>query len=113
MPIKLCDILGRGGAFARHQVREQTGIIELIEELFDGRGIVQGWREAPENLPPRGRRAVEQAASAWMTNKTAREALALALTELVNDGEITRARASELARMVLRKNAVRLYGLGK
>ncbi len=51
--------------------------------------------------------------SAWMTNKTAREALALALSELVQDGEITRARASELARMVLRENAVKLYGLSK
>lgn len=51
--------------------------------------------------------------SAWLTNRTAREALALALTELIHDGEITRARASELARLVLRENAIRLYGLDK
>ena len=50
--------------------------------------------------------------SAWLTNKTAREALAIALTEMVNDGEITRRRASELARMVLRENANGLYGFG-
>ena len=49
--------------------------------------------------------------SAWMTNKTAREALALALAGMVTDGDITRERASELARMVLRENAGRLYGL--
>ena len=49
--------------------------------------------------------------SAWMTNKTAREALAIALTGMLRDGDITRARASELARMVLRENAVGLYGL--
>ena len=49
--------------------------------------------------------------SAWMTNRTAREALAVALTGMVRDGDITRGRASELARMVLRENAVRLYGL--
>jgi predicted TIM-barrel fold metal-dependent hydrolase len=42
---------------------------------------------------------------------TAREALALALTGMVKDGEITRARALELARMVLRGNAIKLYGL--
>jgi hypothetical protein len=30
---------------------------------------------------------------------------------LVNDGEITRGRAIELARMVLRENAIKLYGL--
>ena len=47
----------------------------------------------------------------WLTNKTAREALAIALTGMVRDGQITRGRASELARMVLRENAVRLYGL--
>jgi len=50
--------------------------------------------------------------SAWLTNKTAREALAIALTEMINDGEITRPRASELARMVLRENANQLYGFG-
>lgn len=49
--------------------------------------------------------------SAWMTNQTAREALAMALTGMVQDGDITRERASELARMVMRENAVKLYGL--
>jgi hypothetical protein len=30
---------------------------------------------------------------------------------MMNDGEITRDRALELARMVLRENAIKLYGL--
>jgi predicted TIM-barrel fold metal-dependent hydrolase len=47
----------------------------------------------------------------YSTNQTARKALAIALTGMVNDGEITRPRALELARMVLRENAMRLYGL--
>jgi predicted TIM-barrel fold metal-dependent hydrolase len=47
----------------------------------------------------------------WLSNKTAREALALALTGMVRDGEVTRERASELARMVMRENAARLYGI--
>jgi predicted TIM-barrel fold metal-dependent hydrolase len=47
----------------------------------------------------------------WLTTKTARLALAMALTEMMKDGEITRGRASELARMVLRENAIKLYGL--
>ena len=47
----------------------------------------------------------------YSTNLTARRALAIALTGMVNDGEITRTRASELARMVLRENAMKLYGL--
>jgi predicted TIM-barrel fold metal-dependent hydrolase len=49
--------------------------------------------------------------SGWMAAKTGRQALAIALTGMVRDGEITRARASELARMVLRENARALYGL--
>jgi len=46
-----------------------------------------------------------------MTSTTGRKALALALTGMVNDKEITRERAIELARMVLRENAIKLYGL--
>jgi uncharacterized protein len=48
---------------------------------------------------------------AWLSNTTARQALALALTGMMNDGEINRERAIELARMVLHNNAARLYGL--
>src|SRR2546421_5577307 len=48
---------------------------------------------------------------AWLSNTTARQALALALTGMMNDGEIDRARAMELARMVLHDNAARLYNL--
>jgi hypothetical protein len=47
----------------------------------------------------------------WLTTRTGRSALALALTAMMNDGEITRERAVELAHMVLRENAARLYGL--
>lgn len=54
--------------------------------------------------------AVDWGELAWLSNTTAREALALALTGMMNDGEITRAQASELARMVLRENAKKLYG---
>ena len=39
------------------------------------------------------------------------QALAMALTGMVRDGEVSRARAVELARMVLRENARQLYGL--
>jgi hypothetical protein len=51
--------------------------------------------------------------SGWLAARAGREALGLALTGMLNDGEITRARASELARMVLRENAAKLYGLGR
>ncbi|MGZ8847087.1 MAG: amidohydrolase family protein [Pyrinomonadaceae bacterium] len=48
---------------------------------------------------------------AWLSNSSARQALAMALTGMINDGEVDRARALELARMVLRENAIKLYGL--
>jgi predicted TIM-barrel fold metal-dependent hydrolase len=47
----------------------------------------------------------------WLTNDVGRRALALALTGMMHDGEITRARALELAHMALHDNAARLYGL--
>jgi uncharacterized protein len=47
----------------------------------------------------------------WVASHTAREALATALADLVGDGTITRARASDIGRLVLRENARRLYGL--
>jgi predicted TIM-barrel fold metal-dependent hydrolase len=47
----------------------------------------------------------------YQTTTTARQALALALTGMMRDDEITRARASEIARAVMRENAVKLYGL--
>ena len=45
----------------------------------------------------------------WQTTTSAREALAIALTGMMNDGEITRPRAFEIARMVMRGNAAALY----
>lgn len=55
--------------------------------------------------------AVDWGEIAWLSNTTARQALGLALTGMMNDGEITRERALELARMVLRDNAIKLYAL--
>jgi hypothetical protein len=46
----------------------------------------------------------------WMAARTGRQALGIALTAMMRDGEISRARAGELARMVLRDNARKLYG---
>jgi predicted TIM-barrel fold metal-dependent hydrolase len=49
--------------------------------------------------------------SGYVADKTGREALDIALTGMMRDGEITRDRALELAQMVLRDNARKLYGL--
>ena len=64
-------------------------------DAFDG-GAEQGWEQV-----------------AWVASTTARQALAIALTGMLRDGEISRERAEGLARMVLRENAARVYGLAK
>ena len=47
----------------------------------------------------------------WLMTHKARRALAIALTAMMNNGEITRERALQIARMVLHDNAAKLYGL--
>ena len=49
--------------------------------------------------------------AALIAANSGREALGRALTGMLRDGEITRERAVELAKMVLRDNARKLYGL--
>jgi predicted TIM-barrel fold metal-dependent hydrolase len=47
--------------------------------------------------------------TAWIGAAAVRQALALALSGMMQDGEITRPRALELAQKVLRENALQLY----
>ncbi|MGO8829704.1 MAG: amidohydrolase family protein [Steroidobacteraceae bacterium] len=47
--------------------------------------------------------------STWIANRDARQALGIALTGMLEDNEISRRRAGELARMVLQGNAQALY----
>jgi hypothetical protein len=50
--------------------------------------------------------------AAWIATKNGRAALALALTGMIREGEVSRARAEEIATMVMRTNAWKLYNLG-
>ncbi len=50
--------------------------------------------------------------TAWISAKNGRTALAIALTDMMRNGEVSRARAEEIATMVMRTNASRLYNLG-
>jgi len=45
----------------------------------------------------------------WQTTQSSREALAIALTGMIEDTEISRERALEIAHMVLHDNAAKLY----
>jgi hypothetical protein len=47
----------------------------------------------------------------WLLTDKSRQALAIALDAMVSDGEISRGRAIEIARMVLHDNAAKLYGI--
>jgi hypothetical protein len=51
------------------------------------------------------------AESTWIASHNARQALGTALTGMLDDGEITRGRAEQIARLVLRGNAETLYRL--
>jgi hypothetical protein len=50
--------------------------------------------------------------NAWIASNTAREALAIALSGMIKDHEISLDRAKEIAMMVMRTNANKLYNLG-
>jgi predicted TIM-barrel fold metal-dependent hydrolase len=80
-------------------------------------GAIREWLEyAPEKVmfatdayPVSEEMSWEEAG--WVAATTGRQALGLALTVMMHDGEITRARAVEIAHMVLRENARQLYRL--
>lgn len=57
-----------------------------------------------------GTAEIDWAEYAFQANASGRKALAMALTGMMQDGEITRARALEIARMVMRGTALHLYG---
>jgi predicted TIM-barrel fold metal-dependent hydrolase len=50
--------------------------------------------------------------NAWIASQTARQALAIALSGMMRANEISRSRAEEIATMVMRTNAGKLYNLG-
>ena len=89
-------------------LRSTQALSRTLEEWLDftPEKILFGTDAYPEDTP-----LANWEEKAWLTTRTSREALALALSRMVSTGRITRARAEELARMVLRENSVRLYGL--
>ena len=47
--------------------------------------------------------------TAWIGTTTGRQALVIALSEMVRNGEVKRGRAEEIATMVMRTNSAKLY----
>lgn len=64
---------------------------------------------ATDGYPYSGAMGWEEAT--WLASRNVRTALGLALTGMERDGEVSPRRAAELARMVLRGNAAKLYSL--
>ena len=95
--ISMMDILlppHQLAAVLRQWLGEWPDKVLFGSDAFDG-GAEQGWEQV-----------------AWVGSNTARRALAVALTGMLRDGEINRPRAEELARMVMRQNALAAYDLG-
>ncbi len=95
--ISMMDVIAEPHALAttlRMWLGEWPEKVMFGTDAFDG-GDSQGWEQV-----------------AWVASRNARVALAEALTGMERDGEITPARARELARMVMRENALKAYALG-
>jgi uncharacterized protein len=119
-------IIHGGGVFAAHagamlwkpNVFVDTSLMSFAYPPEGLAGVLRAWlTQFPEKVlfgsdasalgPDLG---WEVAAQAGTDN--VREALALALTEMLRAGEVSRPRAEEIATMVMRTNASRLYNLG-
>ena len=106
---QMCSLIGKPNVYADFSA--QT-FLTYPRELSE---ILRNWLESYPDKVLFGTDAftfgpaVDWGEVAWLSNTSARQALALALTGMMNDGEITREQAIELARMVLHDNAAKLY----
>jgi predicted TIM-barrel fold metal-dependent hydrolase len=110
-PKETAFLMGKPNVYADFSLHDQIYSARTVSQ------VLRAWLEAyPEKIlfgtdlfpgPPE----MDWDVIGWQATATGREGLAMALTSMVRDGEISRARASELARMALRDNAMKLYGL--
>jgi predicted TIM-barrel fold metal-dependent hydrolase len=119
-------IIHGGGVFApragtllwKPNVFVDTSLMSLAYPPDRLAGVLRGWlTQFPEKVlfgsdassfgPDLGWEVAAQAGT-----DSVRDALALALTQMLDAGEVSRPRAEEIATMVMRSNASRLYNLG-
>jgi hypothetical protein len=118
-------IVHGGGVFASHAgamlwkpnvYLDMSAMVLIDSPAMLGR-VLEGWLvQSPEKVlfgtdasafgPDMG-----WDSAAWVGTTTARRALAIALTDMVRNGDVSRARAEEIATMVMRTNAGKLYNL--
>jgi hypothetical protein len=118
-------IIHGGGAFAAHagallwkpNVYVDMSAMVLIYPPAALARVLRGWlAEFPEKVLFGTDAAALAPGIGWdvaaaLGTSTGRRALAIALSEMMRDGEVTRARAEEIAAMVMRTNAGSLYHL--
>jgi len=103
------------GLVSKPNVYADFSALSFVEGVQGQAELLRGWlSQWPEKIlfgtdatPNTDETSWEE--TGWIASQHAREALAIALTGMIQDGEISRGRASELARMVLRENAKKLY----
>lgn len=104
------------GLISKPNVYADFSALSFFEGVHGQAELLRGWlSQWPEKIlfgtdATPNTDAISWEETGWVASQTAREALAIALTGMIQDGEITRARASAIARMVLRDNAKKLYG---
>ena len=118
-------LLHGGTPFDRHMttlitkpnVYADMSLLELLFSPAEVARILRPWLEMmPEHVifgtdSGPGSPGADWEETAWIGSRNARRALAIALTGMVADGNITTARAKEIADQVLRRNALELYHL--
>ncbi len=108
---EVAALLGKPNVYADFSLQD----IELYPRALAE--VLRGWLEwYPEKVlfgtdASTGPPELDWEEGGWMAATTARRALGAALTGMVNDGEVSRERAAQMARMALRENAIKLYGL--
>lgn len=118
-------LLHGGSPFERHNaalimkpnVWVDTSVLEFFYSPAELARILRPWLEVmPEHVifgtdsGPFGP-GFNWEETAWAGSRNARRALGIALTQMMDDGVVTQARAKEIADRVLRKNATELYGI--
>lgn len=102
---------------SKPNVYADFSMMDLILEPSELAGVLRHWLARWPNKVLFGTDSFDNGAGqgwdqvAYFSATSARRALAMALTGMMRDHEITRKRAMTLARMVLRENAIALYHL--
>jgi predicted TIM-barrel fold metal-dependent hydrolase len=103
-PNVYADISSMTQILSPHTLAEvlRRWIEEFPDKVLYGSDAAADHNDDPVGWPEQG----------WVAAGAARRALAMALTEMMNDGMVSRTRAQQISQQVMRDNARTLYNLG-